>query len=48
VGAGIPEDRAKLYEGDLKSGRMVLGVKPRNDDDAHYFENEWRNYNFRQ
>lgn len=41
VGAGIPEDRAKLYETDLKEGGIVLGVKPRHDDDARYFETEW-------
>lgn len=41
VGAGIPEDRAKLYETDLKEGAIVLGVKPRHDDDARFFETEW-------
>ena len=41
VGAGIPEERAKLYETDLKEGGIVLGVRPRHDDDAKYFENEW-------
>ncbi len=41
VGAGIPEDRAKVYETDLKAGGIVLGVKPRHDDDARYFETEW-------
>ncbi|MEO5617849.1 MAG: hypothetical protein ABIS67_08755 [Candidatus Eisenbacteria bacterium] len=47
VGAGIPEDRAKVYESDLKAGGIVLGVKPRHDDDARYFENEWRGQNVR-
>lgn len=42
VGAGIPEDRAKVYETDLKEGGIVLGVVPRHDDDAQYFETEWR------
>ena len=41
VGAGIPEDRAKAYETDLKKGHIVMGVKPRDDDDARYFESEW-------
>ena len=40
VGAGIPEDRAKVYETDLKHGGIVLGVKPR-DADVLYLENEW-------
>ena len=43
VGAGIPEERAKVYETDLKEGGIVLGVKPRHDDDARYFETDWRN-----
>lgn len=43
VGWGIPEDRAKLYESDLKEGGIVLGVNPRNNDDADYFETEWTN-----
>ncbi len=42
VGAGIPEDRAKLYEKDIRDGRIVMGVTPRTDDDARYFESEWR------
>lgn len=44
VGAGIPEDRAKEYETDLKSGRIVMGVNPRSTEDADYFANEWKNY----
>lgn len=42
VGAGIPEARAKLYESGIKNGSIVIGVKPRNDDDAKYFEEKWR------
>jgi hypothetical protein len=42
VGAGIPEDRAKAYESDLKQGGIVMGVKPRSDDDVRYFESEWQ------
>ncbi len=45
VGSGIPEDRAKEYETGVKDGGIVLGVKPRNDEDATYLENEWRNSN---
>lgn len=41
VGAGIPEERAKLYESELKDGAIVLGVKPRHDDDEEYFESTW-------
>lgn len=43
IGSGIPEDRAVVYEEGIKNGGMVMGVNPRNDEDADYFENEWRN-----
>ena len=42
VGAGIPEERAKTYEADLKDGGVIVGVQPRNDEDARYFETEWQ------
>ncbi|WP_432671736.1 hypothetical protein [Flavobacterium sp. SM2513] len=42
VGSGIPEDRAKVYESGIKDGHVVLGVHPRNEEDADYFENNWR------
>ena len=45
VGSGIPEERATVYEKGLKEGGMVLGVKPRNDEDAKYFEEEFRRHN---
>ena len=41
VGAGIPEERAKLYEHDLKHGGIMLGVRPRNEEDAVDLEREW-------
>jgi hypothetical protein len=43
VGAGIPEERAKQYQTGLSEGGIVLGVKPRSDDDAEYVEREWKN-----
>lgn len=42
VGAGIPDDHAKVYEKDIKDGSIVLGVNPRSEDDARFFENQWR------
>lgn len=42
IGWGIPEDRAKEYEEGIKRGGAVIGVKPRSNDDADYFENDWR------
>jgi hypothetical protein len=43
VGSGIPEDRAREYETGIKEGGIVMGVHPRSEEDATYFENEWRN-----
>lgn len=42
VGAGIPEERAKSYEKELKEGGIVLGVKPRHEADATYFQTQWQ------
>lgn len=42
VGSGIPEARAKLYESGIKKGQIVMSVKPRNDEDARYLEENWR------
>lgn len=42
IGSGIPEDRAKHYESGIKEGGIVMGVKPRSDEDAEYLENEWK------
>lgn len=42
VGAGIPEERAKVYESGIKKGNIVMGVRPRNIEDAKYFEDHWR------
>ena len=42
IGWGIPEERAKIYEDGIKTGGTVIGVKPRSDEDAKYFETEWK------
>jgi hypothetical protein len=42
IGAGIPEERVKDYEEGIKSGGIVMGVNARSDEDAEYFENDWR------
>lgn len=44
IGAGIPEERVKHYEKGLKEGGIVMGVTPRTDEDAEYFETEWKNH----
>ncbi|WP_394369125.1 hypothetical protein [Hymenobacter telluris] len=45
VGSGIPEEHAKEYESDIQNGGIVMGVNPRNDEDARYFEDEFRRNN---
>ena len=42
VGSGIPEERAKLYESGVKKGNIVMGVHPRNEEDAKHIEKAWR------
>lgn len=41
VGSGIPKDRAEKYEKGIKEGDIVMGVKPRNDEDASHLEEDW-------
>jgi hypothetical protein len=44
IGAGIPEERVKHYESGIKEGGILMGVKPRSEEDAARFEQEWTNY----
>lgn len=41
IGAGIPEERVKHYEKGIKDGGILMGVRPRSEEDAGYFESEW-------
>ncbi len=43
VGSGIPEEHAAEYETGIKSGGTVLGVHPRNAEDAAFLEREFTN-----
>jgi len=40
-GAGIPENRAKL-EKKIKSGYIIIGFHPHNEEDALYIEQAWK------
>jgi len=42
IGAGIPEERARRYDRGIREGKIVLGVTPRSEEDAEYFEREWQ------
>lgn len=44
IGWGIPEERVKRYEEGIKQGGILMGVKPRNTEDAEHFEKTWRDY----
>ena len=44
IGWGIPEEHIKHYEEGLKSGGILLSVKPHNDEDAAYFEQDWKSH----
>ncbi len=41
VGAGIPEERVKHYEEGIKDGGILMGVKPRSEQDAADIERSW-------
>ena len=42
VGHGMPEERARLYESGVKNGKIVMGVHPKNEEDARHLETSWR------
>lgn len=42
IGRGIPEERAKVYDAGVRNGHIVMGVRPRTDEDAAYLEQYWR------
>lgn len=44
IGWGIPEERVKQYDAAIKEGGILMAVKPRNDEDALHFENQWRQH----
>ena len=42
IGWGIPEERVKHYDQGIREGGILMAVRPRNDEDASYFENSWK------
>lgn len=44
VGAGIPEERVKHYEEGIKKGGILMGFKPRSEEDARYFGERWKDH----
>lgn len=41
IGAGVPKERAVIYEKGIREGNIIIGVHPRNTEDAEYIEREW-------
>jgi hypothetical protein len=39
---GIPKDRVERYEAEIRAGGVLIGVKPRNDEDARTLKASWR------
>jgi hypothetical protein len=44
IGYGITEERVKDYDEGIRKGGILMGVRPRSEEDAAYFENEWRSH----
>ena len=42
IGWNIPEERVKHYEDGIKDGGILMGMRTKNDEDATYLENEWK------
>jgi len=42
IGWGIPEERVKEYESGIKNGGILMAVKPRDENDAAYLEQNWK------
>ena len=38
----MPEERVKKYDAGIRKGGILMGVRPRSDEDAAYFENAWK------
>lgn len=45
IGFGIPEERVKHYQSGIDEGGILLGVKPKTDEDAAQIENDWKTNN---
>jgi hypothetical protein len=39
---GIPEERARQYETGIHDGGILMAVKPRSDQDARHFVQQWK------
>lgn len=44
IGWNIPEERVKHYEEGINNGGILMGMRTKNDEDATYLENEWKQH----
>ena len=42
VGWNMPVERVKQYDEGIRKGGILMGVRPKNDEDAKYFEESWK------
>jgi hypothetical protein len=42
VGWGIPEERITYYDEGIRGGGILMAVRPKNEEDASFFENAWK------
>ena len=42
VGWNMPEERVKRYDEGIRKGGILMGVRPRNDEDAAHLESAWK------
>ena len=43
VGWNMPEERVKEYDEGIRNGGILMGVRPRNDDDVAHLSTSWKN-----
>ena len=42
VGWNMPEERVKEYDEGIRNGGILMGVRPRNDEDATHVSTAWK------
>ena len=42
VGWNMPEERVRKYQEGIRKGGILMGVRPRSDEDAAHLENAWK------
>ena len=42
IGWNLPEERVKRYDEGIRKGGILMGVRPRNDEDASHVESAWK------